>query len=108
MKTFPIAIISLLGLSCSKSNQPKCADTNVEQLLKEICAEDYKRDTSEISISSVRTVSTNEQFNSCECAATLKADDKKFSFLYFQKIDEEVEYTAQITDDGKEITVKVH
>ena len=108
MKTLTIAIMSLLGISCSKSNQPKCTDKDVQQLLKEICADQYNRDTSNISISLIRTLSTNEEFNSCECAANIKSEGGFFSFMYFKNIDEDVSYTAQITDDGKQITVKLH
>lgn len=109
MKILSIFIaLSLFELSCSKNYQPKCSGRDVQGLLKEVCAKADNRDTSQISISSIRTVNTNEKFNSCDCAAHVNADAKVFSYLYFNKIDEDINYTAQMTDDGKELTVKLN
>lgn len=94
---------------CSSTDQPQCSDPLVQSTLKELCAEQINRDTTEITISAVRTLTKNEDNNSCECAATVEAEGKVIygGLSYLLPVNEEVTYTAQVTDDGEQITVKI-
>ena len=76
MKILSVFVVglSLLELSCSKSYQTKCSEKDVQDLVKQICARNYNRDTSEITVSSIRTVGMDERFNSCDCSANVQAD----------------------------------
>jgi len=113
--------LSLTAVSCSTKDQPNYSDNNVQSLLKEIYLEKVNqeqpfhqnRDTSEYLVSGIRTLSRNEEFSSCECAAKIIAQGKALHVIkgmdqYLISIDEDITYIAQFTDDGKHIYVKIH
>jgi hypothetical protein len=110
MKTkFTILILSLSLLSCSKGKQPKCSEDIVVSLLKEIIAPKVSRDTSEISISGIRTISKDEEFKSCTCGAQIQAKTKMVGSAFFiNPIDESINFTAQLTDDGENMSVTIN
>ena len=102
-KTLTLFITSVLFISCLRNNQPKCSDESVKAVLKEIIAQSAYQDTTSFKmlISNIRTISRNKEFNSCECEAILKLPE-------YPLVGGNIKYTAQLTDDGKTVSVEIH
>lgn len=128
MKRFlPLIILSLLSISCSESianegtesttNQPNCSDEIVKQSLKEILVQNAV-DTSAIKFTAIRTTNKNEEFRTCECAATIVTTIYSHYDIHVdtllneheeikQEYNYPITYQAQISDDGESINVEI-
>lgn len=99
-----IALLSATTIACSNENGPNCSDELVKSLVKEIFMEETRRDTSDISVLAIRTISKNNEYNSCECAANVVAEENE----KYYEINQSITYNAQTADDGESIVVTIH
>lgn len=107
-KTVSILLLSLATIACSRTTGPQCSDENVKSTLKEIYIENGENDINEILIEGITTIEKNNELNSCKCTATTtltRIDTNITDSQYQQKF--AITYSAQLTDNGENITVKI-
>lgn len=100
MKIYTTIAIATILISCN-SKQPKCTDKNIIATVKSILA---KRSylSFKMEITDIRTMDNNNELNMCTCAGTLYLSLNKDNTQHLP-----IKYTAQRTDDGKDLMIEI-
>jgi hypothetical protein len=109
MKAYlPLLFCSVLAISCSKNEQPKCSDDIVKSSLKELIVESGYNDIKEIAFEGITTIDKNEELFNCKCTAKVnltRIDTNIVGTEY--KETHPVTYTVQLTDDKESVNVSI-
>lgn len=104
------ALLALMTVSACTPSVPKCGDTQIVDLVIKISGGEMVKQLGaeaatgfSYSVDSIRTRSTNEQTGAHECAAQLAITASSTN----QTNAIPIEYTVELTDNGKDFYVNV-